>query len=137
MVKDGAVGMNRSRGYGRQRGFVRVPAGTDANSNNDIITSCVIAWSFYPKLLVREGKGWRNVASNQTVTLHPTSVNKGNQKLKYLSYYSIMASNSKFYNALVYKRGSGATVNTAGRGCGFQAAMLGWSRSTLTDYDLR
>jgi ATP-dependent RNA helicase DHX29 len=50
----------------------------------------VIAWSFYPKLLVRDGKGFRNCANNQSISLHPSSVNKGHHELKWLSYYHIM-----------------------------------------------
>jgi ATP-dependent RNA helicase DHX29 len=60
----------------------------------------VIAWSFYPKLVTREGKGWRNVANNQNVSLHPTSVNKRpDPSIKWLSFYHIMQGRSKFYNA--------------------------------------
>jgi ATP-dependent RNA helicase DHX29 len=81
--------------------FVQVPAINDVNTPNDVITSSVIAWSFYPKLLVRDGKGWRNVANSQSVSLHPTSVNKYNHTLKCLSYYSMMQTGgSKHYNAL-------------------------------------
>lgn len=60
----------------------------------------VIAWSFYPKLLVREGKGWRSVANNQAVSIHPTSVNKHVKgPLKWISYYHIMQSGTRQYNA--------------------------------------
>lgn len=84
----------------RHRTFVEVPQDLNVNSANDIITSSVIAWSFYPKLLIRDGKGWRNVSNSQNIALHPTSVNKSNISAKYLSYYSIMQSgNSKNYNA--------------------------------------
>jgi ATP-dependent RNA helicase DHX29 len=90
----------RARFAGRQRQFFTVPQRVDANSANDMIIDSVIAWSFYPKLLTREGKGWRNVANNQTVSLHPTSVNKqATTPLKWLSYYHIMQTRSKFYNA--------------------------------------
>ncbi|TLD18362.1 putative helicase [Venturia nashicola] len=95
----------RSGGGNRPHGrtaFVEVPPECDIHSPNEIITTSVIAWAFYPKLLVRDGKGWRNVANSQHVTLHPTSVNKSNHHdLKYLSYYSMMQSGgSKFLNAL-------------------------------------
>jgi ATP-dependent RNA helicase DHX29 len=81
--------------------FVQVPPAHDTNTPNDLITSSVIGWSFYPKVLVRDGKGWRNVANSQSVSLHPTSVNKHNNTLKLLSYYSMMqTSGSKYYNAL-------------------------------------
>jgi ATP-dependent RNA helicase DHX29 len=95
----------RSHGGNRSRGrtsFVEVPPESDIHSANEIITTSVIAWAFYPKLLVRDGKGWRNVANSQSVTLHPSSVNKGSHHdFKYLSYYSMMQSGgSKFLNAL-------------------------------------
>lgn len=70
------------------------------NSVNDVIVNSVITWSFYPKLLTREGKGWRNVANNQSVTLHPTSVNKqSDPAIKWLSYYHIMQGRNRNYNA--------------------------------------
>jgi ATP-dependent RNA helicase DHX29 len=80
---------------------IRVPVETDVNSSNDIITTTVIAWSFYPKLLIRDStsKGWRSISNSQTLSLHPTSVNRGNSKPKYLSFYSIMQSGNKFYNS--------------------------------------
>jgi ATP-dependent RNA helicase DHX29 len=86
----------------RQQSFVQVPTVFDTNSADETIVQSVIAWSFYPKLLVRDGKGFRNVANSQQVSLHPTSVNKNNRDLKFLSYYSMMASSAgaKFYNAL-------------------------------------
>jgi ATP-dependent RNA helicase DHX29 len=77
-----------------------VPERIDTNSNSDLIVNSVIAWSFYPRLLVREGKGWRSVANNQAVSLHPTSVNKRSETpLKWLSFYHIMQARSKYYNA--------------------------------------
>ncbi|PLN77124.1 helicase associated domain-domain-containing protein [Aspergillus taichungensis] len=92
--------LNRSRYGGRQRQFFTIPEEYDVNSTNDTIVNSVIAWSFYPKLLTREGKGWRNVANNQTVTLHPTSVNKqSDASLKWLSYYHIMQGRNRNYNA--------------------------------------
>ena len=92
--------LNRARFSSRQRHFVEIPAAYDHNSTNDLILNSVIAWSFYPKLLARDGKGWRNVANNQMVSLYPTSVNKGiPSPPKWLSYYHIMQSSNKFYNA--------------------------------------
>jgi ATP-dependent RNA helicase DHX29 len=85
-----------------KQSFVDVPTELDGNSTNEIVVATVIAWSFYPKLLVRDGRGYRNVANSQQVSLHPTSVNKGNKDVKFLSYYSMMASSmgAKYYNAL-------------------------------------
>jgi ATP-dependent RNA helicase DHX29 len=60
----------------------------------------VIAWSFYPKLLVRDGKGWRSIANNQTVSIHPVSVNRHPESsVKWMSYYHIMQSGNRYYNA--------------------------------------
>lgn len=90
----------RVRFAGRQRQFFAVPERYDINSGSDLVVNSVIAWSFYPKLLAREGKGWRNVANNQAVSLHPTSVNKGSDApIKWLSFYHIMQARNKFYNA--------------------------------------
>ena len=85
----------------RQRNFVTMPPRYCRGEKNDLIASTVLAWSFYPKLVKKDGKGWRNVANNQTLGLHPTSVNKWNihPDIKYLSFYSIMQSSSRFTNA--------------------------------------
>lgn len=96
--------LNRVRYWSRKRKFVEIPARYNTNNTNDLILNSVIAWSFYPKLLRREGKGWKNVANNQTVSLHPSSVNKGaatERPPRWLSFYHIMQSsnNNKFYNA--------------------------------------
>ena len=85
-----------ARFYSRQRHFVEIPARHDTNAHNELVINSVIAWSFYPKLLVRDGKGWRSVANNQSVSLYPTSVNKGVTTLpKWLSFYHIMQSSNK------------------------------------------
>ncbi|PYH40126.1 putative ATP dependent RNA helicase [Aspergillus saccharolyticus JOP 1030-1] len=95
--------LNRSRYGGRNRQFFVIPEEYDTNSVNDTVVNSVISWSFYPKLLTREGKGWRNVANNQSVTLHPTSVNRNpdpaSPPLRWLSYYNIMQGRNRNYNA--------------------------------------
>ncbi|KAL4916916.1 P-loop containing nucleoside triphosphate hydrolase protein [Aspergillus aurantiobrunneus] len=94
--------LNRARST-RQRHFFTTPPTHETNNTNDTLIQSVIAWSFYPKLLTREGKGWRNIANNQSVTLHPTSVNKAVPSdpnvVKYLSYYHIMQGRNRNYNA--------------------------------------
>lgn len=84
---------------GRNRNFVSVPANQNHADANDLLINSVTAWSFYPKILTRDGKGWRNVANNQSISLHPQSVNKGSVESQYLSFYSIMQSASRFTNA--------------------------------------
>ncbi|KAE8862961.1 hypothetical protein PTNB29_05523 [Pyrenophora teres f. teres] len=91
--------MSRYRSTSRHRVFVEVPAQYDMHSDNDVLVNSVIATAFYPKILTREGKGWRNISNNQTVSLAPTSVNKGSSTANFLSYYHIMQSSNKFYNA--------------------------------------
>ncbi|PWY70412.1 ATP dependent RNA helicase [Aspergillus heteromorphus CBS 117.55] len=92
--------LNRSRSSNRSRQFFTIPDEYDHNSINDTVVNSVIAWSFYPKLLTRDGKGWRNVANNQSVSLHPTSVNKHpDGSVRWLSYYHIMQGRNKNYNA--------------------------------------
>ncbi|PGH15152.1 hypothetical protein AJ80_05664 [Polytolypa hystricis UAMH7299] len=105
--------LSRSRSSARNRQFFTLPARTDTHSTNDTLLNSLIAWSFYPKLLVRESSSstakrpsthWRNVTNNQTITLHPTSVNHPKHLpssatsatspdiIKYLSFYHIMQS---------------------------------------------
>ncbi|KAJ5802296.1 uncharacterized protein N7503_004746 [Penicillium pulvis] len=92
--------LNRARSSNRNRQFFTIPEENDINSTNDVVINSVVAWSFYPKLITREGKGWRNVLNNQTVTLHPTSVNKrADPAIKWLSYYHIMQARNRNLNA--------------------------------------
>ncbi|KAI1291588.1 ATP dependent RNA helicase [Xylaria venustula] len=90
--------LSRLRYSSRRKQFFELPQRVNLNSDNDLVSSSVIAWSFYPKLLLRENKGFRNVGNNQSISLHPSSVNKGNPDLKWLSYYHIMQS-KQFLNA--------------------------------------
>ncbi|KAL6854681.1 P-loop containing nucleoside triphosphate hydrolase protein [Trichoderma novae-zelandiae] len=83
----------------RQQQFVDVPQRVNLNSDNDIVSTSVIAWSFYPKLLVRDApgsKGLRNIGNNQSISLHPTSVNRGLFEARWLSYYTIMQTKSVY-----------------------------------------
>ncbi|EEP76013.1 conserved hypothetical protein [Uncinocarpus reesii 1704] len=92
--------LNRARFSGRKRQFFTVPDRLDINSSNDLVMDAVIAWSFYPRILTRQGKGWRNISNNQSVVLHATSVNKNaDASIKWLSYYHIMQSRNRNYNA--------------------------------------
>lgn len=89
-----AQGGGRGR---RQQNFFEVPRRANINSDNDLVSSSVIAWSFYPKLLVRDmpgAKGLRNIGNNQSISLHPSSVNRNQRDIKWLSYYHIMQSKS-------------------------------------------
>lgn len=97
LEKHERAALSRSRS---KRNFVEVPSARDFAGSNDLLINSVTAWSFYPKILSRDGKGWRHVANNQSISLHPQSVNKGSSNdAKYLSFYSIMQSSSRFTNA--------------------------------------
>jgi ATP-dependent RNA helicase DHX29 len=89
-----ALNKLRFSGRRRQQAFFEVPKRVNINSDNEVVAQSVIAWSFYPKLLVRDpgSKGLRNVGNNQAISLHPSSVNKGFNDLRWLSYYHIMQS---------------------------------------------
>jgi len=78
----------------RARRFVQIPDSFNTNNDNVDLVSSTIAWAFYPKLLTRDGKGWRNVATNQTISVHPTSIIRSTPipHVKYLSFYSILQS---------------------------------------------
>ncbi|EED21824.1 ATP dependent RNA helicase, putative [Talaromyces stipitatus ATCC 10500] len=92
--------LRRARVTGRNRQFFVIPERVNVNSANDLIVNSVIAWSFYPKLVTREGKGWRNVVNNQNISLHPISVNKQvDSSVQWLSYYHIMQTRNRYYNA--------------------------------------
>ncbi|KAM0333990.1 hypothetical protein ACHAQA_001010 [Verticillium albo-atrum] len=84
----------------RHQQFFEIPQRVNLNSENDAINTAVIAWSFYPKLLVRDtpgSRGLRNVGNNQSISLHPSSVNKGHNELRWLSYYHIMQSKAVYH----------------------------------------
>ncbi|KAF0316525.1 ATP dependent RNA [Colletotrichum asianum] len=105
LTDDERRALNRLR-YGansrcrRHQNFFDIPQRVNNNSENDAITTAVIAWSFYPKLLVRDNpgsRGLRNVGNNQSISLHPSSVNKGHNEIKWMSYYHIMQSKSVYH----------------------------------------
>lgn len=44
--------------------------------SGDTMVNAIVAMAFYPKVLKREGRGYRNVYSNQQLQIAPTSINK-------------------------------------------------------------
>lgn len=83
----------------RRRAFFDVPQRANLYSDVDVVAQAVIAASFYPKLLVRDaaGAGLRNIGNNQSIRLHPSSVNRGRNDLRWLSYYHIMRAKSVYH----------------------------------------
>ncbi|SPO07133.1 related to DNA/RNA helicase (DEAD/H box family II) [Cephalotrichum gorgonifer] len=85
---------------GRRQQFFEAPERVSLFSENDAVTASVIAWSFYPKLLVRDPPGsrsLRNIGNNQGISLHPTSVNKGALDVRWLAYYHIMRAKQVYH----------------------------------------
>ncbi|KAI5840146.1 DEAH box polypeptide 36 [Tricharina praecox] len=82
--------LNRARYQSYRRNFFFVvPDSYNHGSTNDEICNAVVAAAFYPKLLSRDGKGWRNVGSGKSVKVHQTSVNRDTD-CEWLCYYGIM-----------------------------------------------
>ena len=77
-----------------------VPERYNTNDTNDNALTSLIALASYPKLLVREEKGWRNVSTNQQVNLAPVSINKSTAKPpRWLSFYQTVQTRSKLPTA--------------------------------------
>ncbi|KAL9618189.1 MAG: hypothetical protein Q9160_007085 [Pyrenula sp. 1 TL-2023] len=88
--------LRRARLFTQNRHFFVVPSRYDINSTNDIAVNATIASAFYPKLLVREGKGWRAIATNQFIGLSPQSIIRNTSPLpRFVSFYQTMQSKSK------------------------------------------
>lgn len=101
LTNDERQTLNRLRyssgGRRRIQAFFEVPRRVSINSDNEAVCQSVIAWSFYPKLLVRDvpgAKALRNVGNNQAISLHPSSVNRTHNEIRWMSYYHIMQSKS-------------------------------------------
>lgn len=78
----------RYQTYYRSNFFI-VPDEFNHNSGDDAVCSAVVAAAFYPKLLVRDGRGWKNVGGAKPVKVHSSSVNWKTES-EWLSYYGIM-----------------------------------------------
>jgi ATP-dependent RNA helicase DHX29 len=88
--------LRRARSSGRKGEFFIIPERYNTNDTNDNALASLIAQAFYPKLLVREGKGWRNISTNQQVNLAPTSVNKlASRPPQWLSFHQTMQTRTK------------------------------------------
>ncbi|KAK6536166.1 hypothetical protein TWF281_000412 [Arthrobotrys megalospora] len=94
------IRLNRARYLRRGKTqFFIVPDRYDSNSKNDDVVCSTIAAGFYPKIISRDGKGWKNIANNQSLNVAITSVNRKNKRTDWLSYYNIFQSSNKYYDA--------------------------------------
>ncbi|KAK5077050.1 hypothetical protein LTR64_005470 [Lithohypha guttulata] len=68
--------------------------------SDDAVISAVIAMALYPKILKREGQGYRNVFSNQQLQVAPTSINRNaNKPPAWLCYLEASQSKNGRLNA--------------------------------------
>jgi ATP-dependent RNA helicase DHX29 len=89
--EDEKAALRRARGHSRNYERFTVPDRYNFNNSNDDVLNSLIATSFYPKLLRREGLGWRNVSTNQHVSIVKTSVNRAaGSLLRWLSFHQAM-----------------------------------------------
>lgn len=94
------IRLNRARYLRRGKTqFFIVPGRYDFNSKNEDLVCSTIAAGFYPKIISRDGKGWKNIANNQSLNVAITSVNRKNNRIDWLSYYNIFQSSSKYCDA--------------------------------------
>lgn len=87
------VALNRARsssGRGFGGNFYAIPVRYNQKVG-DRALNAITAMALYPRILMREGKGWRNVYTNQQVSLTSRSVNHNNPKgPRWLSFYEAM-----------------------------------------------
>lgn len=82
--------LNNSRIHSSRCGFYVLPERYNQTASDPLLLS-LIATSFYPRCLIREGKGYRNIFSNQQVTPARGSVIRDMQKPpKWLSFSEAM-----------------------------------------------
>ncbi|KEF61554.1 uncharacterized protein A1O9_03121 [Exophiala aquamarina CBS 119918] len=85
-------------GSGRGGNFYTIPDRYD-RIMCDRALCAIIAMALYPRVLAREGKSWRNVYSNQQVSLISHSINHGNPRApRWLSFYEAMQSRTGSLN---------------------------------------
>lgn len=102
-IEKTALRTARSANSYTRKSFFVIPERFNTASSSDASISSIIAAAFYPKLLIRQGNGWRNISSNQMTSIAPNSINnaKSNHKPpKWLSFYEAMQTRSGHTNAI-------------------------------------
>ncbi|KIX10435.1 uncharacterized protein Z518_01517 [Rhinocladiella mackenziei CBS 650.93] len=94
--------LNRARTGSRGDGGVFYPIPHRYNQTvSDRALNSIIAMALYPRILMRQGKGWRNVYTNQVVSPTPRSINHDTHNAKpprWLSFYEAMQNRSGHLN---------------------------------------
>ncbi|RMZ86238.1 hypothetical protein DV737_g46, partial [Chaetothyriales sp. CBS 132003] len=93
--------LNKNGGNMRRKEFYQMPPKLNIKVGDDLLLT-LVALAFYPRIIAREGKGWRNIYTNQQVSLRRESVNEGMGKPpRWLSFSEAMQ--SKNGNLNVFK----------------------------------
>ncbi|RMZ81393.1 hypothetical protein DV738_g2225, partial [Chaetothyriales sp. CBS 135597] len=88
---------------GKKESF-QIPARLDVKAGDELLLA-LVGLAFYPRILAREGKGWRNVYTNQQVSLRRESVNEGTVKPpRWLSFSEAMKSKNGNLNVFETSR---------------------------------
>ncbi|ORY32822.1 P-loop containing nucleoside triphosphate hydrolase protein [Naematelia encephala] len=81
---------------GSRTRFVTVPRDLNVNAENPLIMGAALAAGLYPKLLSLDGNALKTIINQQTVAIHPSSINfrtpKSDFGTNYLAYFTIMQS---------------------------------------------
>jgi ATP-dependent RNA helicase DHX29 len=96
LESDEKAALSRARtGFATRNGnFYPLPDGYN-QPIGDRALNCIMAMALYPRILTREGKGWRNVYTNQQVSLTSRSINHGNIRApRWLSFHEAMQNKS-------------------------------------------
>lgn len=100
--------LNRARNsssWSSSSSFYTLPRRYNSVDISDRTLNALVAMALYPRILTREGKGWRNVTTNQVVSLTSRSVNHHANTTKpprWLSFHEAMQ-NSRAGNLQVFE----------------------------------
>ncbi|EXJ86531.1 hypothetical protein A1O3_03482 [Capronia epimyces CBS 606.96] len=92
----GVGGRGGGGGSGGGSVFYTIPS-RYSESISDRALNSLMAMALYPRILLREGKGWRNVYTNQQVSLTARSINHPSNNARpprWLSFYEAMQNRS-------------------------------------------
>lgn len=97
---DEKASLNHARSSRRGNKPYVIPDRCNQNNTDELI-NVILAMAFYPKILLREGKGWRNVYTNQQVHLTSDSViASADRPPKWLCFYEAMQTKNGRLNVL-------------------------------------
>ena len=97
--------LNRARvNHARRKDLYQLPQRFDRKVGDNLLLT-LIAVAFYPRILAREGRGWRNIHTNQQVSLRKESVNHGTTRPpRWLSFSEAMQTKAGSLNVFETSR---------------------------------